>query len=116
MLFIRSAGCADATKRELLCDARVSSVNRLDYTTFHIKPLKLAGSKLTSNVASSDYLLSVIRDSTTTVPLLRFEADKNLFVQILHYSFMPYLVNDYIEKSKLIKTRAQTTLKLTILF
>lgn len=61
MLFIRSAGCADATKRELLCDARVSSVNRLDYTTFRIKPLKLAGSKLTSNVASSDYLLSVIR-------------------------------------------------------
>lgn len=69
MLFIRSAGY-DATKRELLCDARVSSVNRLDYTTFRIKPLKLAGSKLTSNVASSDYLLSVIRQYDGSIIVL----------------------------------------------
>lgn len=64
-----------------------SSVNRLDYITFRIKPLKLAGSKLTSNVASCDYLLSVIRQHDD-VPLLRCDADKNLFVQILHYGFI----------------------------
>lgn len=42
------------------------------------------------------------------VPLLRFDADKNLFAQILHYAFTLYLVNGYIEKLKLIETRKRT--------
>lgn len=39
------------------------------------------------------------------VPLLCCDADKNLFVQMLHYGFMFYLVNDYVEKLELVETR-----------
>jgi len=69
MLFIRSAGCADAAKRELPCDARVSFVNRLDCATFRVKPLKPAGSELMSNVASFNCLVSVTREYDFLLPM-----------------------------------------------
>lgn len=39
-----------------LCNVRVYFANRLDYSMLRVKSLMLAGSELTSNVASSNYL------------------------------------------------------------